>query len=359
MSRRVRIGVIGAGFIGRTHLSMFGQVEQAELVGVSDSIPALAEQAAKQFGLKRVFRSAEELIDSPDLDAVIVGVPNAYHRPLAVRALESGKHVLLEKPMAIDGSAAREIYDAWRSTDRILMIAHQMRWEPLSQQAKGLAEKGELGRIYSVKAGMMRRKNIPGWGSWFTRKAESGGGPLIDIGVHVLDLALWIMGNPRPSKVFGSTFAEFGPHKRGTGSWGTPQWDGRFDVEDLATALVKFEDGRALSLDVSWAVNTDSDNGHFVHAMGSEGGLSLYPKRLVLTGQKFDRPFNVEVPAPEPVEQPRVLLSRHFVECIQSGTQPISDPLSGLTNSMILDAIYRSAAEGGSVDLDWSFLGPR
>ena len=93
--------------------------------------------------------------------------------------------------------------------------------------------------------------------------------------------------------------------------------------------------------------------------MGSEGGLSLYPKRLVLTGQKFDRPFNVEVPAPEPVEQPRVLLSRHFVECIQSGTQPISDPLSGLTNSMVLDAIYRSAADGEAADLDWSFLGPR
>ncbi len=338
---------------------MFSQVEQAELVGVSDALPALAEQAAQQFGLKPVFRSAEELIDSSELDAVVIGVPNAFHRPLALRALERGKHVLLEKPMAIDGSAAAEIYRAWRSTDRILMIAHQMRWEPLSQQAKSLAASGELGRVYNAKAGMMRRKSIPGWGSWFTRKSEAGGGPLIDIGVHVLDLALWLMGNPRPERVFGSTFAEFGPHKKGTGSWGTPQWDGRFDVEDLATALIKFDDGRTLSLEVSWAVNTDSDNGHYVHLMGSEGGLSLYPKRMVLTGQKFDRPFAIEVPAPEPLENPRVLLSRHFVDCILSGTQPISDPLSGLTNSMVLDAIYRSAAEGDAVTVDFSFLDSR
>ncbi|HUZ16997.1 MAG TPA: Gfo/Idh/MocA family oxidoreductase, partial [Spirochaetia bacterium] len=348
MSDKVRIGMIGAGFIGRTHLTMFSKVEQAELVGIYDAVPELAERVAHQFGLPKVFRSVEEMLGSREVDAVIIGVPNLYHKPLAVQALDSGKHVLLEKPMAVSGEAAREIYDTWKSGDRILMIGHQMRWEPLSQQARSVVASGELGGIYNVKAGMLRRVGIPGWGSWFTRKEQSGGGPLIDIGVHMLDLALWIMGNPRPSKVFGSTFSEFGPEKKGIGQWGTPQWDGRFDVEDYATALVKFDDGRTLSLDVSWAVNTDSDNGHYVHAMGNEGGLSLYAKRLVLTGQKFGRPFDIQIPAPEPPEHPRVLLSRHFVECVQTGKQPISDPASGLTNSMILDAIYRSSAAGAS-----------
>jgi len=353
---KVRIGIIGAGFIGRVHAESFSKVQDAQIVGITDASRQLADRAAVQFGIPRVFDTAEQMIDSDEVDAIIVGVPNAFHRPLAVRALNHGKNVLLEKPMAISGADARAIVEAANSSKKTLMIAHQMRWEQLSMQAHTIAGANELGTIYNAKSGMMRRKGIPGWGSWFTRKSESGGGPLIDIGVHVLDLTLWIMGNPRPVSVFGSTYAQFGPQRKGLGTWGTPQWDGRFDVEDLATALIKFDNGATLHLEVSWAVNTDSDSGHYIHVMGNEGGISLYPKRMVLTGQKFDRAFDVPVAAPENAENPRVLLSRHFAECVKTGMKPISDGVSGLVNSTILDAIYQSAQSGDLVKLDWSFL---
>ena len=351
----IRIGVIGAGFIGRVHMEKFGSIDGARVVGCTDMSAELATKAAQQFGLERVFASADELIASSDLDAVIVAVPNKSHAPLTVAALEAGKHVLVEKPMALNAAAAREIVEAAKKSGRTVMVAHQMRWLPQPLEAKRMADAGELGEVYSAKCGMMRRKNIPGWGSWFTRMDESGGGPLIDIGVHVLDMAMWLLGNPKPVSVFGSTYAKFGPDRRGLGSWGTPQWDGHFDVEDLATAMIKMDNGSTLTLDVSWAVNTLSDNSHFVDLMGTEGGVSIRGKRLVFTTQKFDRPVDVEANPTQAIDD-RTLLSRHFIDCVRSGERPISDAVSGLVNNTILDAIYESARTGRAVELDWSFL---
>jgi len=252
----VRIGVIGAGFIGRVHMEGFSAMEGAHVVGCTDVSSELATAAAQRFGLERVFASADELIRSPDVDAVVVAVPNKAHAPLTVAALEAGKHVLVEKPMALNAEAARQIVDAQAKSGLTVMVAHQMRWLAEAREVKRMAETGELGDVYSAKCGMMRRKAIPGWGSWFTRMEESGGGPLIDIGVHVLDMAMWLLGDPKPVSVFGSTYAKFGPHRKGLGSWGTPQWDGRFDVEDLATAMIKMDNGATLTLDVSGSPGT-------------------------------------------------------------------------------------------------------
>ncbi len=355
----IRIGVIGAGFIGRVHLKQFGQIDGVELAGVTDASSALAAAAAREVAADlaalRVFSSADEMIASPDVDAVVVAVPNRFHAPLTVAALAAGKHVLVEKPMALNGASAREIYTAARDSGLTVMVAHQMRWLPPVLEAKRMVDAGELGEVYNAKCGMMRRKNIPGWGSWFTRMGESGGGPMIDIGVHVLDMAMWLLGDPKPVSVFGSTYAKFGPDKRGTGSWGTPDWDGVFDVEDLATAMIKMDDGSTLTLDVSWAVNTLSDNSHFVDLMGTDGGASIRGNRLVFTGQKFDRPFDVEVDA-KAIDDARTLLARHFVESIRSGSAPVSDAMSGLVNNTILDSIYESARTGKAIELDWSFL---
>lgn len=352
---RLRIGVIGAGFIGRVHMEKFGELDDAVVVGCTDMSADLATAAARRFGLGRVFADADELIGSTDVDAVVVAVPNRHHADLTVSALRAGKHVLVEKPMALNADAARKIVDAQRASGLTVMVAHQMRWLPEPREVKRMAEGGELGEVYNAKCGMMRRKNIPGWGSWFTRMDESGGGPLIDIGVHVLDMAMWLLGNPKPVSVFGSTYAKFGPQRRGLGSWGTPQWDGRFDVEDLASAMIKMDDGATLTLEVSWAANTLSDNSHFIDLMGTEGGASIRGKRLVYTTQKFDRPVDVEAPVPVG-EDHRTLLARHFLESVAAGTTPISDAVSGLVNNTILDAIYESARTGGAVELDWSFL---
>ncbi|HUX14563.1 MAG TPA: Gfo/Idh/MocA family oxidoreductase [Spirochaetia bacterium] len=362
MSReKVRVGIIGAGFIGRIHARMFSQVAEAQVVGITDFSRGLAQTVAVEFGVPRVFATAEELIDSDEIDAVIIGVPNAFHHPLALHAFDRGKHVLLEKPMALSGAEARDIYEAGRKAERTLMIAHHMRWEPLSRQAHAASLSGDLGNVYFAKASVLRKKGIPGWGSWFTRKKESGGGPLIDVGVHFLDLCLWLMGSPRPSRVFGATYAKFGPKKRGIGTWGTPQWDGLFDVEDLATAMIRFENGATLNLEASWAVNITSEHTFDVHVAGDEGGISLSDQKLVLTGQKFDRSFGIEIPAPVggAPDEARLALSRHFIECVRERKKPISDGVSGLINSTVLDAIYRSAETGGVVDLEWDFLDGR
>lgn len=350
----VRLGVLGAGFIGKVHLEKFGKVEGVALAGLFDPFTDLAKKAAADFKVERVFSSAEELLASQEIDAVVVAVPNKLHAPTAIRALEAGKHVLLEKPMAMNGREAAAIEKAARKAGRKLMIAHQERWRWASRQAALKVESGDLGRVYNAKAWTWRRSGIPGWGSWFTRMDEAGGGPLIDIGVHSLDLALSLMGGVKPVSVFGSTYAEFGPRKKGLGTWGTPQWDGRFDVEDLATALIKLENGATLTLEVSWAAHAEPSSG--VILMGTEGGAKISGDEGTLFTTALGLPVDIPLPAKPATWDPRVELSRHFVDCVVNDRLPYSHGATGVANSLVLEAIYTSARKGKSVDLDWSVL---
>lgn len=354
-NERIALGFIGAGNIGNVHMHIFSQIPDVALVGVADVSRPLAEERARQHGIERVYASPDELLADDAIDAVVIGVPNKYHAPLAIKALEEGKHVLLEKPMAHELEAARAIVRAQRAAGTVLMIPHQMRWGWAARQVKEQIEKGALGRIYHAKTGWMRRKGIPGWGTWFTRKSESGGGPLIDIGVHMLDLTLYLMGNPKPVSVFGATYAEFGPRKRGIGTWGKPDWNGIFDVEDLATALIRLEDGSTISLDVSWAVHGEFEGGGgYVHLMGSEGGAALRGDQGTLYAELFDRPVQAALTPPKAVDDPRLLMARHFIECVREGKEPISSAMTGFVNNLVLDGIYRSAQSGTAVTLDWS-----
>ncbi|MFD0588172.1 Gfo/Idh/MocA family protein [Paenibacillus sp. GCM10027627] len=354
IGNKIRIGIIGAGNIGGVHAAEFSKLSDlCEITAITDAYLPLAEQKAAQYGIGAVAESPEQLIAREDVDAVVIGVPNQFHASLAVQAIEAGKHVLLEKPMGINESAARDILKASRKSDRVVMVGHQMRWEAVPMVIKEQVERGELGRIYTAKAGWFRRKGIPGWGTWFTRMDQSGGGPLIDIGVHMLDLALYLMGNPKPVSVYGSTYAEFGPNRKGIGNWGKPDWNGVYDVEDLATALIKMEDGSTLSLEVSWAVHMETDNIPFIHLMGSEGGASYKGGQGKLLTEKFDRPMETDIVKPSVDEGERARLSRHFLECIKDGKTPITSALSGYTNNMILDAIYESSRTGHEVILNW------
>lgn len=354
---KLRFGMIGAGSIGHVHMSTFSQLgDDVEFVAVTDAYRPLAEKAAEKYGISQVSDSAEALIQDPSIDAVIIGVPNISHAPLAVQALQAGKHVLVEKPMGINAEAAKAIVKAQKESGKVAMVGHQMRWQWQSLELKRQVDSGAFGDIYNAKTGWWRRKGIPGWGSWFTQKEVSGGGPLIDIGVHMLDLALYLMGDPKPVSVYGSTYAEFGPKKRGIGSWGTPNWNGHYDVEDLATALIKMDNGATLSLEVSWAVNMASDNQPFIHLMGSEGGASLVGDRCTLVTEKFDRPVDVELTRPANQVEERLLLSRHFVECIREGNEPITSVMSGLKNNLILDAIFESSRTGHEVLIDWEAI---
>jgi len=352
---KIRIGLIGAGNIGNVHLQEFGKLAaECEIAAITDAYLPLAQQRAEQYGIRTVAPSPEALIALEELDAVIVAVPNKSHAPLAIQALESGKHVLLEKPMGLNAAAAKDIVRAQKRTGKTLMVAHQMRWEWLPLQVKSQIERGELGRIYTAKTGWYRRKGIPGWGTWFTQHAESGGGPLIDIGVHMLDLAFHLMGEPKPVSVYGSTYAEFGPRKKGIGTWGKPNWNGIYDVEDLATALIKMDNGASLTLEVSWAVHMNTDSSPFVHLMGTEGGAFLSGNQGKFLTERFDQAIDVPLVAPQDDEGARVRLSRHFLECIREGKTPWTSAETGLRSNLIIDAIYESSRTGGEVKLDWS-----
>ncbi|GGG21911.1 Gfo/Idh/MocA family protein [Paenibacillus abyssi] len=349
----IRLGIIGAGAIGNVHMNTFKRIPDVFLAAVTDTYLPLAEQRAREHEIAVVHENPQALLEDKDIDAVVIGVPNQFHAPLAIEALRQGKHVLLEKPMSIDSATARTIVEAKEAAGKVLMMSHQMRWLGLSRALKQHIERGELGRIYNAKTGWFRKKGIPGWGSWFTRKDQAGGGPLIDIGVHMLDLTLHLMGNPKPVAVFGSTYAEFGPKRKGIGTWGTPNWDGYYDVEDLATALIKMDNGSTLSLEVSWAAHSAGlSQDPFIHLMGTEAGASIIGDKGTLVTHAFDQIIETDIHHLGG-EDERTLMSRHFVECIREHKEPMTSALSGYTNNRILDAIYESSRSGNEVKIEW------
>ncbi|QGG55206.1 Gfo/Idh/MocA family protein [Paenibacillus sp. B01] len=350
----LRIGIIGAGAIGNVHMDTIKKIPEAEIAAVTDAFLPLAQQRAQEHGIATVHESPQHLLEDASIDAVVVCVPNQFHASLAIEALKQGKHVLLEKPMAINLSDARAILDAKLASGKTLMVAHQMRFLGLSRAIKEMIDDGKLGRIYNAKAGWWRKKGIPGWGSWFTRKDMAGGGPLIDIGVHMLDLSLYMMGNPRPVSVFGTTYAEFGPQRKGVGDWGTPNWDGYYDVEDLATALIKMDNGATLTLEVSWAAHAAGlGENPFIHLMGTEGGASYSGSAGTYVTHDEQGVVEQDI-VPLEGEEDRVLMFRHFIECVQTGREPISSALTGFTVNRVLDAIYESSRTGSEVKLSWN-----
>ncbi|WP_273123003.1 Gfo/Idh/MocA family protein [Bacillus weihaiensis] len=355
MKKLVNIGLIGAGSIGDVHLQTFSKLQNEAIIkGITDVNKELAKQKAQKFLIESIYPTSETLLNDTSLDAVIIAVPNKYHASLAIQALRAGKHVLIEKPMGINSEAAKEIVRAERESGKLVMVAHQMRWMNVIQQVKTQVEKDAFGSIYHAKTGWFRRKGIPGWGSWFTQKDHSGGGPLIDIGVHMVDVALHLMGNPKPISVYGSTYAEFGPKQKGIGSWGIPDWKGKYDVEDFASAFIKMDNGSSLTLEVSWAVHMDTNNDPFIHLMGSEGGASLIGNRGKILTEQFGRQIDLDLSVEDSeIGDERVQLSKHFIECMREGKKPITSSMSGLTNNLIIDAIYKSSKTGKEIELDW------
>ncbi|MDF2721254.1 MAG: oxidoreductase [Paenibacillus sp.] len=349
----IRIGVIGAGGNSRGHLQALTALDAYEVSGIADVVLPAAQQRAAEFGLPHAYGHPDEVLNDPNIDAVLISVPNRFHAPLSIRALQEGKHVIVEKPLASDLASARLVAEAQRESGKLLMVAQQRRWEPVHRQVKEQADKGALGRIYYAKAGWMRRKGIPGWGTWFTRKSESGGGALLDIGVHVLDLAMHLLGNPRPVSVYGATYAELGPRGKGTGGAKQPDPNGYCDVEELAVAMIRFENGSTLSLETSWAAPLDTDNRLYVQLFGTEGGASIVNGGGKWIVERFDASIeaDIAVPRADPNDTPRIHMYRHFAECVRTGTQPDTNIRTGFTNQLIIDAIYESARTGREVVL--------
>jgi predicted dehydrogenase len=340
---KIRAGVIGLG-IGRHHIRGYQSHPAAQVVAICDLDELRLAEIGAQYGIERQYTSAEEMLAQESLDVVSVATPNKYHRPLTVAALEAGCHVLCEKPMARNAKEGREMLAAARRAGKRLMIDFSFRFSPQSQALKAQVDSGVLGEIYFARTMWHRRHGLPRFGGWFGHKALSGGGPLIDLGVHRLDLALWLMGYPKPVWVLGSAYNHIA-------SALAEEQEVEFDVEDLAVALIRFENGATLELEASWAAHIKEHEWMETRLFGTQGGLvqrnknETYDFEAELYFDQGGRHFDLSLHPPRhsPAE---INAMYHFVDSIVSGTPHTATGEEGLLVMEILDAIYASAEQG-------------
>ncbi len=337
---KVRMGVIGVG-MGRVFLRGLQNHPNAQVVAICDINEDRAKQIASEYNVPKIYKDYQDLLNDSEINAVGISTPNYLHAPMAIAAFEAGKHVLCEKPMATNAKEGEAMVQAAKKANKIFMMGFNNRFRGDTQLLKKYIENGDLGEIYYAKTGWIRRDGIPGLGGWFTTKSQSGGGPLIDIGVHVLDLTLWLIGNPRPVSVMGCAYAKFGPKKAAeTGK--------SYDVEDLAAGFIKLENGASLFLEASWAQYIEHDT-FYSTICGTEGGANLEPFKIFKTinGAHADiTPHFRQVNGHDREVQ-------HFAECLLEGKEPLATGEHGLHIMKILDAIYESTETGKSVDITW------
>jgi len=338
---RLKIGLVGAGSIGTIHAGSIRSIEEAELSAIVDVRLDRAKALAEEHGVEKVYEDYLEMLDREQPDAVVIATPNYLHARMTIDSLNRGAHVFCEKPMAMNAQEAEKMVKARNKSGKILMLGMCQRFRDDSKAIRDLVLRGELGNIYFTKITLLRRAGIPGMGSWFTTKAFSGGGPLIDLGPHVLDLALWLQGFPRPVSVKGYTFSKLGTQNKCLGSWGIPEPGGPFDVEDLAVALIRLEGGGVMHLETSWALYTKDDTFNIVLS-GDKAGASLTPSF------KFTEVEGKWVETEIKCAEVNVYLEemKHFVECIKQNKSPEPLPEHGVLVMKIIDAIYRSADRG-------------
>ena len=331
MVEKTTVGVIGLG-LGQAHLAGYLKNDRVEVVGLADLDAGLVEGTASEHGVPHAVTDYRDLLAlEPDL--VSVCLPNYLHAPVTIDVLDAGAHVLCEKPMALNAAQARDMTAAARRNGRYLMIALNNRFRTETQILKKLVEEGVLGEIYYARTGWLRRSGIPGAGTWFTRKAQAGGGPLIDLGVHMIDLTRWLMGNPRPVSVVGATYARL-----------SDSVEGDFDVEDLATAFIRFEGDVTLVVETSWASHVPAE-GSYVKLMGTRGGAEITGNELTVYTDLHGEQVDI-TPACAPREWSDCIAAEiaHFVDCIRAGRTPMSTGEQGVEIMQILDGIYESAA---------------
>src|SRR5882757_64783 len=276
MSEVLRVGVVGLGFAGQTHLKAYQQIPGIEVVALAGQEPEQLQQMADAAGIEHRYANWDDLVARDDLDIISVCTPTFLHAPVAIAALEGGRHVLSEKPLARSGAEAADMVAASTKAGRVLETAFNHRRRGDVETLKRYIDTGSVGRIYYAKASWLRRSGIPGLGSWFTNKEMSGGGPLIDLGVHVLDMALHLLGEPEVLSVTASTYAELGPNGRGGSIYAVNQQvNSAFGVEDIATAFLRLAGGGTLLLETSWAGYAGSGDSFGVTLFGSDGGAQI------------------------------------------------------------------------------------
>ena len=356
---KLRIGLIGIGGICKgAHISAYLKMtEQVEIVALCDIRVDRAEYAKETwFNDADVYEDYRELLKDETIDAVDICTPNYKHAEIAVAALNAGKHVMCEKPDAVSVEAVLDMQKAAKDNNKTLMVMRNNRFTDASAYAKKYINAGKMGDIYCGRCGWIRRRGIPGKGGWFTTKAESGGGPLIDLGVHMIDLAIYLMGNPTPVAVSGSTYCKFANSKGNDSEhskFGDANSKGTFDVEDLAMGMIKFDNGATLQIEFSWASNIGMET-RFVELRGTKAGLTWQDEQLKIFTEDVELEPGRLIDYCPKLQQKiggHEANLRHFVDVVVNGTEPCYKPQQGVDMIKILSAIYESAETGFEVRL--------
>lgn len=349
----LRIGVIGAGSISNMHLTSYAAHPDVDIVGIHDTNVQRAQQMADTYGATRVHAALADLLADDEIDAVSICTWNDSHAELAIAVLEAGKHVLVEKPLSKTVAEAEAIADAVARTGKHLHVGFVRRFGSNAKMLKSFIDAGELGEIYYAKAVNIRRIGNPG--GWFADSSRSGGGPLIDIGVHVLDLCWYMMGTPRATSVSASTYHHLGNRANVTSLWRYKATDydpSKSDVEDLAVAFIRFDNGATLTLETSYSLHAAQD--HLgISLYGVRGGAELEPELRMVT-EKVDTVLNISPQVDHRTfdfEEGFTNEIAHFVALCLGRAEPVAPVEHGVEMMRILSAVYESAASDREVTL--------
>ena len=357
MSDKLRIGIIGCGGIANgKHMPSLARLGNIEMVAFCDILEEKAQQAAAKYGSAeaKVYTDYRQVLADKTIDVVHVLTPNISHAEITIAGLEAGKHVMCEKPMAKTAADARLMVEAAKKSGKKLTIGYQSRHRNDSQYLKQAIVEGKLGEIYYAKAHAVRRRAVPTWGV-FLDEEKQGGGPLIDIGTHALDLTLWLMDNYKPKMVVGNVYHKLSQKENAANAWGP--WDPKkFTVEDSAFGFITMQNGATVSLDASWALNTLQVDEAKCTLCGTEGGSDMLGG-LRFNGENYGRLYETKVDLGAggaafyegKAETDTDREARLWIECILNDTAPVVLPEQACVVSELLEAIYTSAATGKPV----------
>lgn len=343
---KVRIGVVGAGNIAvHGHLPAYKQCSNCTPVAICDLDFERAKAAAEQFGIPEVYSSVEEMLDKADIDAVDICTWNNAHAPVLITAAKAGKHVMCEKPLAMNLEDALLMENAVKENNVIFFLAVPSRFGYANMYLRDMYDRGEFGDVYYAKTSYIRRRGTPS--GWFTDKKTSGGGPIIDLGVHRIDAAWYLMGNPKPVRVSANVFDNIGDYQtKGVGRWhGTPCPDNKFDCEDSGAGVIHFDNGALISFEASWALNGPDKSETYV--FGSKAGASVEP--LVIYGERNEYLSTDNVTVNSANDKFKLEIE-HFADCVIKGDRNTKYPIEQAVDMQrMLQAIYDSAEQGKEI----------
>ena len=358
---KIRIGIIGCGGIANgKHMPSLRNVKDCEMVAFCDLIEERAVKAAKDFGTEdaKVYTDYKKLLEDKTIDVVHVCTPNRSHSFITVDALEAGKHVMCEKPMAINSAEAKKMVDAAKRTGKKLTIGYQNRQRNDTRYLKMEADQGTFGDIYYARAIALRRRAVPTWGV-FMNEYEQGGGPLIDIGTHALDLTLWMMDNYKPKYCLGTTYHKLADQRNAANAWG--DWDPeKFTVEDSAFGFVVMENGATISVESSWALNVRKSMEAATQLCGTLGGADMW-EGVKINGVRNGRQFvnnidfsmgGVDYFDGATSDDPGTREASQWIKAVIEDKEPCVLPEQAFCVTNILEGIYESAKTGNIVFLN-------